>query len=131
MGDHSVNIAELAESKHERLAFFSEAAYEELRDIGGFVMENLADASSLIEQKDVTKIRNVFERKRRVDIKIKAAVEKHLKRFYEKICRAEAGPIYVDMLVNLGRISDHCQLIAELIDGLEDEPAWSRAQSER
>jgi phosphate:Na+ symporter len=131
MGDHSVNIAELAESRYKRLAFFSDAAYEELRDIGGFVMENLADASSLIEQKDVTKIRNVFERKRRVDIKIKGAVEKHLKRFYEKVCRAEAGPIYVDILVNLEGISDHCQLIAELVDGLEDEPVQPPAQSER
>jgi phosphate:Na+ symporter len=121
IGDHSTNLAELAESKHRRNAFFSEAAYQEFLDIGGLVNENLAEAAALIDRKDVTKIRSIFERERRVNVKIKNAVAKHLERFYEKVCRAEAGPIYIDMLVNLERISDHCKLIAQLIDGFEDE----------
>jgi phosphate:Na+ symporter len=121
IGDHSTNLAELAESKHRRKAFFSEAAYEEFLDIGGLVSENLAEAASLIDHKDVTKIRSIFERERRVNVKIKNAVSKHLERFYEKVCRAEAGPIYIDMLVNLERVSDHCKLIAQLVDGFEDE----------
>ena len=121
IGDHSTNLAELAESKHRRKAFFSEAAYEEFQDIGGLVSENLAEAAALIDRKDIAKIRNIFERERRVNVKIKNAVAKHLERFYEKVCRAEAGPIYIDMLVNLERISDHCKLIAQLIDGFEDE----------
>jgi phosphate:Na+ symporter len=41
-------------------------------------------------------------------------------RFYEKVCRAEAGPIFVDMLVNLERISDHCLLIAEHIKNMDE-----------
>ncbi|HVN95339.1 MAG TPA: Na/Pi cotransporter family protein [Syntrophorhabdaceae bacterium] len=126
VGDHSTNIAELAESKHRRHAFFSEAGKEELRDIGGLVLENLADAASLIERKDLTKIRAVFERERLVDIKIKNAIQKHLERFYEKVCHAEAGPMFVDILVNLERISDHCRIMAQLVDGLDDEPASPR-----
>jgi phosphate:Na+ symporter len=121
IGDHSTNLAELAESKYRRKTFFSEAAYEELRDIGGLVRENLVEAAALIDRKDVLKIRKIFERERSVNVKIKKAAAKHLERFYEKVCRAEAGPIYIDMLVNLERISDHCKLIAQLIDGFEDE----------
>lgn len=121
MGDRSVNLAELAEQKYKRKAHFTGAAKEELRDIGALVMENLSDAASLIERKDLARIRVVFERERRVDVKIKNAIAKHLERFYKKLCVAEAGPIYVDMLVNLERISDHCRLIAELINGIDEE----------
>lgn len=121
IGDRSVNLAELAEQKHGRKASFTEAAREELQDIGTLVMENLTDAASLIEKKDLARIRIVFERERRIDVKIKNAIDRHLERFYKKLCVAEAGPIYVDMLVNLERISDHCRLIAQLIDGLEEE----------
>jgi Na+/phosphate symporter len=36
------------------------------------------------------------------------------------MCRAEAGPIFVDILVNLERISDHCLVIAEHIKNIEE-----------
>jgi phosphate:Na+ symporter len=121
MGDRSVNLAGLAEQKYKRKAHFTEAAKDELRDIGELVMENLSDAASLIAHKDLARIRVVVERERRVDVKIKNAIARHLERFYKKFCVAEAGPIYVDMLVNLERISDHCRLIAELVNGFDEE----------
>jgi predicted membrane GTPase involved in stress response len=115
IGDRSTNIVELAESKHKRNAVFSGPAIAELKEIGDLVMKNLDDAVMLIEQRDGKKIQDVFERHLQVVVAIKAATEKHLVRFYEKVCHAEAGPIFVDMLVNLERISDHCQIIAEHI----------------
>jgi phosphate:Na+ symporter len=121
MGDRSVNLAELAEQKFKRKAHFTPAANVELRDIGMLVLENLADAVALIEKKDVARIRVVIERERRIDVKIKKAIENHLDRFYKKLCVAEAGPIYVDVLVNLERISDHCRLIARLTNELEED----------
>jgi phosphate:Na+ symporter len=120
MGDRSVNIAELAQSKHRLKTSFSKEADDDLRAIGGLVMENLVDATGLIERKNVETIRTIFERERRVNVKIKKAVEDHMERFYRKVCRAEAGPMYVDILVNLEHISDHCRLMAQLIDGLDD-----------
>jgi phosphate:Na+ symporter len=121
MGDHAINLVELAEQKDKRKAHFTEPARKALKNISDLVMANLEDTASLIEEKDIIKIRNVFERERSVDIKIKAEIEKHLERFYRRACVAEAGPIYVDTLVNIERISDHCQLIAELVNGLDEE----------
>jgi len=121
MGDRSVNLAELAEEKFKRKAHFTPTANIELRDIGMLVIENLADAAALIEKKDLARIRVVFERERRIDVKIKKAISNHLERFYEKLCIAEAGPIYVDVLVNLEHISDHCRLIAQLTNELEED----------
>jgi len=121
VGDHSTNLAEISELKHRRKVLFSEAAIGELQDIGQLVIENLAEAAILIEHKDVQKIRSIIERERGINVKIKNAVANHLERFYDKVCCAEAGPLFVDILVNLERVSDHCKLIAQLVDGFEDE----------
>ena len=120
MGDRSVNLAELAEQKSKRKAHFTPAANEELHAIGVLVLENLNDAKKLIDRKDIEVIRQVMERERRIDVKIKNAIGAHLERFYKKMCLAEAGPIYVDVLVNLERISDHCRLIAQLTNELDE-----------
>ena len=120
IGDRSTNIVELAESKHRRNAIFSDPAMAELKEIGDLVMRNLDDAARLIEQRDGNRIKDVFEQHVQVVVAIKAATEKHLVRFYKKMCRAEAGPIFVDILVNLERISDHCLVIAEHIRDIEE-----------
>lgn len=120
IGDRSTNIVELSESKHKRNAIFSEPAEKELNEIGSLVMKNLDDTVMLIERRDTRKIQDVFERHLQVVMAIKAASEKHLERFYQKVCLAEAGPIFVDMLVNLERISDHCQIIAEHIKNIDE-----------
>lgn len=121
IGDRSTNLLELAEEKHKRRTIFSDAAHEELREIIGLIMNNLDDAASLIESKDKMKISMIFERNRRVKICVKNATSKHLERFYQKVCIAEAGPIFVDVLVNLERISDHCQVIAESIHEIDEQ----------
>jgi phosphate:Na+ symporter len=120
IGDRSTNIVELAESKYKRNAIFSEPAQRELKDIGDLVRKNLDDAALLIEHRDTNKIQDIFERHVQVVVAIKAATEKHLVRFYQKMCRAEAGPIFVDILVNLERISDHCLVIAEHIKNIDE-----------
>ncbi len=120
IGDRSVNLAELAEQKFKRKAHFTPAANEELRTIGTLVLENLNDAIKLVGKRDIDTIRVVMERERRIDVKIKNAIGAHLERFYKKMCVAEAGPIYVDVLVNLERISDHCRLIAQLTNELDE-----------
>ncbi len=120
VGDRSTNIVELAEWKHKRKALFSDPAKTELKEIGDLVIKNLDDAALLIHERDVNRIRGVFERHVLVVGAIKAATEKHLVRFYQKMCRAEAGPIFVDILVNLERISDHCLVIAEHIKNIDE-----------
>jgi len=120
IGDRSTNLLELAEEKQKRRTIFSNTAQEELKEINTLVMNNLDDAASLIELKDKMKISMIFERNRRVKICVKNATERHLERFYQKVCIAEAGPIFVDVLVNLEKISNHCQIIAECIHEIEE-----------
>jgi len=113
IANHTVNILELCRHRHRRNVDFSRWAFVDLEEIGKLLDENLADALSLIESRDEEKIQNVTRREDEVDRKVKEAKEKHLERFHRRICQAEAGPIYVEMLINLERISDHCQNIAD------------------
>jgi phosphate:Na+ symporter len=121
VGDRSTNIVELAESKRARKAVFSDAALEELENIDRLVMENLTDTSSLLAKRDEETIEKIFQRNNEVETFIRRATEHHLERFYQKVCLAEAGPIFVDILLNLERVSYHCRTIAERMAGLEEE----------
>jgi len=120
IGDRSTNLVELAESKHRQKAFFSDSAYQELELLGALLKQDIEDTASLLERRDEAAIRLIIERHKEVTRLIKDATESHLQRFYRKVCQAEAGPIFVDMLVNLKWISDHCRTIAENIAGLTE-----------
>jgi len=116
---HTVNILELCRHRHRRNVDFTRWALSDLKTIGTLIDENIADALSLIERRDEEKIRDVTRREEEVDRKVMEARESHLERFHKRICQAEAGPIYVEMLVNLERISDHCQNIADFAEELK------------
>ena len=62
-------------------------------------------------------------RENEIDTAVKGARERHLVRFHERLCQAEAGPVFIEMLIHLERISDHCQNIAEHVAGLEQTEA--------
>lgn len=123
IADHSVNIVEFSRCKHLRNAKFSPMAEADLAEIIRLIDENLRASLSLLEERDEDKIRDISLREDEVDRKVKEARERHLERFHKRICQAEAGPIFVELLVNLERISDHCQNIADYVAELEGTPS--------
>jgi len=97
---------------------FSDRGMAELDEIHRLVMANVEDAVLLISERDDLKIERINQREESIDVKVREARERHLERFHKRICRAEAGPIFLEMLINLERISDHCQNIAEYVKEL-------------
>jgi len=121
IADHAVNIVELARIRHKRNIQFTEIGKVELNHIRQLVTANLVDAQALISQWDEGKIRSITNREAQIDVEVKEARDRHLMRFYHHIAAAEAGPVFVELLIQLERISDHCQNIAESIDELKEE----------
>lgn len=119
IGRHLVAITELAAQKDGKKIIFSEIGEQELQEIISLVGYNMDDSMSLIEEYSEEKNRGIMLREEDVDIKVKVARDKHLKRFHNRLCRAEAGPVFVEMLIHLERISDHCVNIAEYISGMK------------
>ena len=115
IGNHIVWIAELAMQKAGGKIKFTESGKKELQEIIFLVNQNLDDAMSLIEMSDKEKINSIIRREEEIDIKVKEARNKHLKRFHNRLCSTEAGVIFVEMLIHLERISDHCNNIAEYV----------------
>ncbi|MDD5711539.1 MAG: Na/Pi cotransporter family protein [Smithellaceae bacterium] len=118
IGNHVIIVAGLLEDKFRRRIKFSPAGNEEMDVIRRRVQENLSDAAFLIETRNPECIRNITLREDGVDEKVKEARDNHLVRFHQRICQAEAGPLFLEMLIHLERISDHCQNIADYISDL-------------
>jgi len=119
IGDRALNLAGLARYKHESKADISSEAEAELDGISRMVFENLRDTWTVLEKGDKVFIENIVDRDERIDAKVQDALQNHLVRFRERRCKAEAGPIFVDVLINLERISDHCKHIGLNFEHLE------------
>jgi phosphate:Na+ symporter len=120
IADHATNLAEIAEMKHKRGIAFTEAGQEELTAIKTLVGQNLEDVLSLLDRKDEKVIRNILFREERIDDLVRQSRERHLVRFYRRLCSAEAGPLFLETLINLERISDHCENIAQYFQELDE-----------
>ncbi len=121
IGNHVVWIAELAAQKNERKIKFTENGMKELQEIISLVNQNLDDAAWLIEAPDNMKITGLIQREEEIDSKVKDARNEHLKRFHKHLCSTEAGLIFVEMLIHLERISDHCNNIAEYVLDIKED----------
>ena len=113
--NHVMVIANLARQKHDNRAEFTRWASAELDEICELVTANLEDVTSLVIAHDPQRVSKILEREDRVDFLVKEARNKHLERFHKGICQAEAGPIFVEILIHVERICDHCVNIAEYV----------------
>ena len=118
IGDHAINIVELARSKHYRNIQFTQKGEDELQEIEGLVFDNLRMARLLLDHPDFDLVQKITDQEEEVDVKTKQSRENHLDRFYKRICQAEAGPIFVEYLIQLERVSDHCQNIADYMQDM-------------
>jgi phosphate:Na+ symporter len=119
IGNHVVWIAELSVQKAEGKVKFTEDGTKELQEIISLVNRNLDDAMFLIEINDNEKITGIIQREEDIDDKVKEARNEHLKRFHKHLCSTEAGLVFVEILIHLERISDHCNNIAEYVLDIE------------
>ena len=120
IGIHVSAMNRLARQKAERKIAFSVQGEMELRDIIELVSRNFDDAASMIEKPDHQKNAEVVIREEYVDVKVKESRDHHLERFHKRLCDPEAGPIFVEMLLHLERISDLCNNISGYMCDLQD-----------
>jgi phosphate:Na+ symporter len=114
IGDHAVVISRIAKKMHVLHVEFSNEGWLELTEICDLVKQNLESARQLISSGfEAAIVESVFVKEDEIDGKVKEAREKHLERFHKRVCRDEAGPLFLELLLNLERVSDHCQNIAE------------------
>jgi phosphate:Na+ symporter len=115
IGNHIQSISALTVQKALRKIKFSDCGEIEFQNVLSLVERNLQDATMLIEVFNAEAVKDVFSREEEIDVRVKESLDNHLKRFHLRQCSPEAGPIFVEMLGHLERISDLCNNIAEYV----------------
>ncbi|MGL5692841.1 MAG: Na/Pi cotransporter family protein [Peptostreptococcaceae bacterium] len=115
IGDHAENIAELAETSIECGAVFSKQGKEELTEIYNKVISAYGYALKAMKNLDVDLACKVLKMEEQVNIMEKSCRVSHLRRLNENLCSIDSGVIYLDIITNLERVSDHAVNIAQQV----------------
>jgi phosphate:Na+ symporter len=113
IADHAVVISRIAKKRNLLKVEFSTQGWLELTEIFELVKQNLTSARKLVFDFEAAVAESVFSIEEQIDVKVKEARERHLERFHKRVCKVDAGPLFLELLLNLERVSDHCQNIAE------------------
>ena len=112
IGDHSENLAELAQSLQEENYRFSDTALEDLRSISSIVIDSFFHAVEARRTGNMDEVRKVSQLEDEVDNLEEELREKHIERLSSGKCKASTGVIFLDIISNLERISDHAYNLA-------------------
>ena len=131
IGDYAVNIMEKSEELYEKEASFSDHAKEQLKLLTS-AMERILDLTNdAFENDDLTLARQVEPLEEVIDIMVEKLRDQHIKRLKDGICSIDTGVVFLDVLNNAERISDHCSNIAARLVGMSEgddtTPTPSRA----
>lgn len=113
IGDHADNIAEIAETMLKGHIEFTPDAIEDLKHMTEKVNYALSNAIKTREFMDENAFAKVVKYEDDVDVLETELRDMHIIRLTENRCNTEAGVVFLDVVSNLERISDHSLNIAE------------------
>lgn len=112
VGDHTENIAELVDVKEGDEVEFSDSAMAEMREIMDLVSKSFHYAINARAEKSVEDAVQVGKYEDLVDTMEEELREKHIERLSKQLCKPSNGVIFLDIISNLERISDHAYNLA-------------------
>lgn len=115
IGDHAENLAESAEYLIGHELSFSETGVEDLQIIGSAVLKSFEYAIEARKNGDMEAVRKVSRYEDEVDNLEEELREKHIGRLASGRCVPSAGVLFLDIISNLERISDHAYNLAGYI----------------
>lgn len=113
IGDHAENIAELASEFSSQSASMSDEGISEITKMYKKVLQNYENALKVIETRDQAIANKVIIDEEEVDKMEKSIRVNHINRLNSNLCSIDAGIVYLDLISNLERISDHCENISK------------------
>jgi phosphate:Na+ symporter len=117
VGDHAVNIVEIAERKIEQKIVFSDSAAGEASQLKKQVNEMFDYISTALEKNNVSSAKSALVNENslnRMQIEFRRS---HVQRMTEGLCTPESGLIFIDLVDNIEKIGDHLTNIAQAVIG--------------
>ena len=115
ISDHSVNVLEAVEELKSREAELTEIAKAEITVLCNAVIETVDLAYEAFVNNDLEIARSVEPLEQVVDELKRKLRNAHIARLKAGECTIEVGFIWIELITNLERISDHCSNIAVCI----------------
>lgn len=115
VGDHADNIAELSMYFIEKDLTFSEESIKDINTMYEKVMKTYEMSLQSMREGSSELALKVVKMEEQVDIIERSCRSAHIYRLNNSMCNPEAGIIFLDLLSNLERISDHASNIAKAV----------------
>ncbi len=115
VGDHAENLADSASYLAEHGLKFSETGVSDLEEISRYVFKSFEHAIEARRTGNMDSIRKVSQYEDEVDNLEEELREKHIERLSTGLCEPSSGVMFLDIISNLERISDHAYNLAGYI----------------
>lgn len=112
VGDHAENLAEQAEYKVKHNLDFSDTGMTDLEEISSSVVKSFHYAIDARQTGNMDSVRKVSQYEDEVDNLEEELREKHIERLSSGKCEPSSGVVFLDIISNLERISDHAYNLA-------------------
>ncbi len=111
IGDHAVNLMDMARELQENDSSFSPEAKRELAVLCDAVRKIVACASDALVHLDMQTARQIEPLEEVVDDLVTTLRKNHIRRLHTGICTTQSGICFLEVLSNLERVSDLCSNI--------------------
>ena len=115
IGDHAINIMEVAQSVNEGKLEFSQSANEEFEVVKDAVFEITTMAIAAFAHMDSDIARRIEPLEEVIDDMVLNLKDRHIERLKRGECTTANGMAFVEALTNLERIADQCSNVALLV----------------
>lgn len=112
MGDHAVNIYEVAAEINSKKLTFSPNAMSEIQTISAAVTEILNMTAQAFIEENIELAKKVEPLEQLIDRLKKKMKSHHIKRLQSGECTIETGFVFSDLVTNYERVADHCSNVA-------------------
>ena len=112
VADHANNLIEIYEFKAQKNIIFSEQAKSELNQLFQKAISAFTLSMEALDKNDHSIAQKAIELENESDRMEEELKQNHYDRLKEGTCRPEAGPMYLEIIMNLGRVTNHAENIA-------------------
>jgi len=117
IGDHSINICEIAERKFGQKVQFSGEALKEIQEMKNQASEMFVCVIKAIKNNDPEIAKKALVYENNLNRMQKKLRESHVRRMANNTCKPEIGIIFIDLVDNIEKTGDHLTNIAQAVAG--------------